>query len=71
MKTIDGNLYDYPAYYDLIFGSDWMRGGRTSCDNASHAMVMEPKSDCSSRPAVRGDCSIGWAVWATASVGWT
>ena len=23
MKTIDDNLYDYPAYYDLIFGSDW------------------------------------------------
>lgn len=23
MQTIDGNLYDYPAYYDLVFGSDW------------------------------------------------
>lgn len=23
METIDGHLYDYPKYYDLIFGSDW------------------------------------------------
>lgn len=23
MKTIQGNIYDYPKYYDLLFGSDW------------------------------------------------
>ncbi|MEQ8785560.1 MAG: class I SAM-dependent methyltransferase [Pirellulaceae bacterium] len=23
METRHGNLYDYPAYYDLVFGSDW------------------------------------------------
>ena len=23
MQTIQGNLYDYPKYYDLVFGSDW------------------------------------------------
>ena len=23
METIQGNLYDYPSYYDLVFGSDW------------------------------------------------
>ena len=23
MQTIAANLYDYPQYYDLIFGSDW------------------------------------------------
>ena len=23
METIDGHLYDYPRYYDLVFGSDW------------------------------------------------
>ncbi|MEM6798568.1 MAG: class I SAM-dependent methyltransferase [Planctomycetota bacterium] len=23
MKTLEGNLYDYPRYYDLVFGSDW------------------------------------------------
>lgn len=23
METISGNLYDFPKYYDLIFGSDW------------------------------------------------
>ena len=23
MKTIRGNVYDYPQYYDLVFGSDW------------------------------------------------
>ena len=22
-KTIPGSLYDYPKYYDLVFGSDW------------------------------------------------
>jgi len=22
-ETIQGNLYDYPRYYDLVFGSDW------------------------------------------------
>lgn len=22
-ETIPGNLYDYPKYYDLVFGSDW------------------------------------------------
>lgn len=22
-KTIQGNLYDYPKYYDLVYGSDW------------------------------------------------
>ncbi len=22
-ETIEGDLYDYPVYYDLIFGSDW------------------------------------------------
>ena len=23
METIQGNLYDFPRYYDLVFGSDW------------------------------------------------
>ena len=23
MQTIEGNLYDHPKYYDLVFGSDW------------------------------------------------
>jgi SAM-dependent methyltransferase len=23
MQQAPGNLYDYPAYYDLVFGSDW------------------------------------------------
>jgi SAM-dependent methyltransferase len=23
MQTIRGDLYDYPLYYDLVFGSDW------------------------------------------------
>lgn len=23
METIQGNLYDYPRYYDLVYGSDW------------------------------------------------
>jgi SAM-dependent methyltransferase len=23
METLQGHLYDYPKYYDLIFGSDW------------------------------------------------
>ena len=23
METIEGDLYDYPRYYDLVFGSDW------------------------------------------------
>lgn len=23
MEMIKGNLYDYPVYYDLVFGSDW------------------------------------------------
>jgi SAM-dependent methyltransferase len=23
MEQVSGNLYDYPAYYDLVFGSDW------------------------------------------------
>lgn len=23
MQTLPGNLYDYPRYYDLVFGSDW------------------------------------------------
>ncbi|MBM4075781.1 MAG: methyltransferase domain-containing protein [Planctomycetes bacterium] len=23
METISGHLYDYPKYYDLIFGADW------------------------------------------------
>lgn len=23
METIPGNIYDFPKYYDLIFGSDW------------------------------------------------
>ena len=23
METRQGNLYDYPRYYDLVFGSDW------------------------------------------------
>ncbi len=23
LDTIEGNLYDYPRYYDLVFGSDW------------------------------------------------
>ncbi|MDA1013038.1 MAG: class I SAM-dependent methyltransferase [Planctomycetota bacterium] len=22
-ETVEGNLYDFPKYYDLIFGSDW------------------------------------------------
>ena len=22
-ETLDGDLYDYPRYYDLVFGSDW------------------------------------------------
>ncbi|MCA9122818.1 MAG: class I SAM-dependent methyltransferase [Planctomycetaceae bacterium] len=23
METLNANLYDYPRYYDLVFGSDW------------------------------------------------
>lgn len=23
LPTVQGNLYDYPKYYDLVFGSDW------------------------------------------------
>jgi SAM-dependent methyltransferase len=23
MESVPGNLYDYPRYYDLVFGSDW------------------------------------------------
>ena len=23
LETIAGNLYDYPKYYDLVYGSDW------------------------------------------------
>ena len=23
MQTVPGNLYDYPRYYDLLFGNDW------------------------------------------------
>lgn len=23
METIEGHLYDFPRYYDLVFGSDW------------------------------------------------
>lgn len=23
LKTIQGNLYDFPKYYDLVYGSDW------------------------------------------------
>ena len=23
METIEGHLYDFPSYYDLVFGSDW------------------------------------------------
>ncbi len=23
IETIQGNLYDYPKYYDLVYGSDW------------------------------------------------
>ncbi|MDC0936754.1 class I SAM-dependent methyltransferase [Pirellulales bacterium] len=23
LKTIEGNLYDFPKYYDLVYGSDW------------------------------------------------
>ena len=23
METIEESLYDYPKYYDLLFGSDW------------------------------------------------
>ena len=23
MEEIDGNLYDFPKYYDIVFGSDW------------------------------------------------
>lgn len=23
IETVEGNLYDYPKYYDLVFGSDW------------------------------------------------
>jgi SAM-dependent methyltransferase len=23
MEIVQGNLYDYPLYYDLVFGSDW------------------------------------------------
>lgn len=23
LKTVTGNIYDYPKYYDLVYGSDW------------------------------------------------
>ena len=23
LETINGNLYDFPKYYDLVYGSDW------------------------------------------------
>lgn len=24
MESVSGNIYDYPIYYDLVFGSDWV-----------------------------------------------
>jgi SAM-dependent methyltransferase len=35
-KTLDANIYDYPRYYDLIFGSDWRAefGFLTKCFGA-------------------------------------
>ena len=26
MEPLEGSLYDYPRYYDLVFGSDWKAG---------------------------------------------
>jgi SAM-dependent methyltransferase len=23
LETVEGNIYDYPKYYDLVYGSDW------------------------------------------------
>ena len=33
LETVEGNLYDYPKYYDLVYGSDWQAEVRflTAC----------------------------------------
>lgn len=48
METIAGHLYDYPKYYDLIFGSDWaaeykflQKGIAKYCDRTAKR-VFEP-----------------------------
>lgn len=47
-ETTEGNLYDYPRYYDLVFGSDWKAEFRflTACfskhSGAAVQRVFEP-----------------------------
>jgi SAM-dependent methyltransferase len=48
METIAGHLYDFPKYYDLIFGSDWkaefdfLRGMFAKYDRKPVEKIFEP-----------------------------
>lgn len=48
METIAGHLYDFPKYYDLIFGSDWaaefkfLRGGIAKFAGRPVKRIFEP-----------------------------
>ena len=41
-KTVTGNIYDHPAYYDIIFGAEWAKERNflvAACDTYAHCKV--------------------------------
>jgi SAM-dependent methyltransferase len=64
METVEGDLYDYPSYYDLVFGSDWKAefGFLTKCF-AKHAR-------CRVRRVFEPACGTGRLMYRLARAGY-
>ena len=65
MKTLPGGLYDYPTYYDLVFGSDW---------KAEYDFLMacfERHSDRPIRRVFEPACGTGRLLYRLGRAGWS
>jgi len=64
LTTKSGNLYDYPKYYDLVFGSDW---------KAEYDFLLACFDEHARRPVQRvfePACGTGRLLWQLAKAGY-
>ena len=63
MQEIHGSMYDYPAYYELAYGSDW----RAEFDYLEDC--FERYTDREVRRLFEPACGTGRLIWQFARVG--
>ncbi len=76
IKTIEGNIYDYPTYYDLIFGADWAAEFKfLEAAFAKHVTPAKKKGAKSGKPTqglrlLEPACGTGRLIYRMAKAGY-